>query len=50
MNKKLKILVVEDEEAIGTGLVDVLIYHGYEVDWAANGKDGLQKAQSGIHD
>ena len=50
MNKKLTILVVEDEEAIRTGLVDVLIYHGYEVDWADNGTEGLQKAQSGTHD
>lgn len=47
MNKKSKILVVEDEEAIRTGLADVLIYHGYEVDIAERGDTGLTKALSG---
>lgn len=50
MTKKLKILVVEDEEAIRTGLIDVLVYHGYEVDFAADGNSGLDKASSGTHD
>ncbi len=50
MTKKLKILVVEDEEAIRTGLIDVLVYHGYDVDFAADGTAGLEKAGSGIHD
>ena len=43
MTKKLKILVVDDEEAIRTGLIDVLVYHGYEVDFAADGNSGLDK-------
>ena len=47
MTKKLKILVVEDEAAIRTGLIDVLVYHGYEVDSAADGTSGLDKARSG---
>lgn len=50
MTKKLKILVVEDEEAIRTGLIDVLVYHGYEVDSAVDGNSGLVKASSGTHD
>lgn len=50
MNKKLKILVVEDEEAILTGLMDVLVFHGYEVDSAQDGTAGLQKSLSGQYD
>lgn len=50
MNRKPKILIVEDEEAIRIGLIDVLIYHGYEVDDAADGKTGLSKALTGTHD
>ncbi|MGD8785014.1 MAG: response regulator transcription factor [Thioalkalispiraceae bacterium] len=50
MNRKLRILVVEDEAAIRTGLIDVLVYHGYDVDYAEEGHDGLKKAQSGKYD
>ncbi|MDH4048710.1 MAG: response regulator transcription factor [Gammaproteobacteria bacterium] len=50
MNRQQNILVVEDEEAIRTGLIDVLVYHGYKVDFASNGPDGLKKAQSGKFD
>jgi two-component system response regulator RegX3 len=50
MKKQQHILVVEDEEAIRTGLIDVLVYHGYGVDDAATGPDGLQKALSGKYD
>jgi len=50
MNRKLRILVVEDETAIRTGLIDVLVYHGYDVDFAEEGNDGLKKAQSGQYD
>jgi two-component system response regulator RegX3 len=46
----MQILVVEDEEAIRTGLVDVLVYHGYGVDSAATGPEGLGKALSGRFD
>ena len=42
--------MVEDEEAIRTGLIDVLVFHGFKVDSAATGPDGLQKAQSGKFD
>lgn len=47
MSRKIRILIVEDEEAIRTGLMDVLVYHGYEVDYAANGAVGLEKALGG---
>jgi len=50
MSRKIRILVVEDEAAIRTGLIDVLVYHGYEVDFAEEGPVGLQKAQSGQFD
>ena len=47
---KVRILIVEDEEAIRTGLVDVFVYHGYEVDYADHGDDGLAKALTGEFD
>jgi len=50
MNKQLRILVVEDEEAIRTGLIDVLVFHGYDVDSAATGPSGLEKALTGKFD
>jgi len=49
-NNKISILVVEDEEAIREGLIDVLIYHGYGVNSAASGPEGLKLAQSGKFD
>src|SRR5690606_15972035 len=50
MEKKAHILVVEDEAAIREGLTDVLVYHGFDVDAAADGRDGLAKALSGRYD
>jgi len=50
MQRKIRILIVEDEAAIRTGLMDVFVYHGYEVDFAADGKDGLDKALTGTFD
>lgn len=47
MQTKQTILIVEDEEAIRTGLIDVFIYHGYEVDFAVDGNSGLKKALTG---
>ncbi len=41
---KPRILIVEDEEPIRQGLIDVFIFHGYDVDWAADGQLGLDKA------
>ena len=50
MQRKLKLLIVEDETAILTGLVDLFVFHGYEVDSAQDGKQGLEKALVGGYD
>ncbi len=50
MAEKLAVLVIEDEAAIREGLVDVLVYHGYDVETAATGTEGLEKAQTGRFD
>lgn len=50
MEQKPKLLVVEDELAIRTGLVDVFTFHGFDVDYAADGDTGLSKALSGQFD
>lgn len=50
LKRKIRILIVEDEAAIRTGLIDVLVYHGYEVDFAEDGPTGLNKANSGRYD
>jgi len=50
MHRKIRLLIVEDEEAIRTGLIDVFVYHGYEVEFAADGISGLDKALSGRFD
>ena len=50
LTKKPSILVVEDEESIRTGLIDVLLFHGYDIDFADNGDDGLIKSLSGKYD
>ena len=50
MAQKARLLIVEDEEAIRSGLVDVFVYHGFAVDTAEQGNDGLNKALSGQYD
>lgn len=50
MNEKARILIVEDEAAIRIGLVDVFVFHGYEVDWADHGGEGLRKSLTGLYD
>lgn len=52
MNKlpKKKILVIEDESPIRIGLQDVFVYHGYDVDFAEDGVNGLSMALSGTFD
>ncbi len=47
---KTRILIVEDEVAIRTGLIDVFVYHGYDVDFADQGDEGLAKALTGEFD
>ena len=43
-------MIIEDEAAIRTGLIDVLVFHGYAVDHASDGRNGLNKALSGKFD
>ena len=50
MADKANILIVEDEEAIRTGLTDVLIFHGFTTDYAVDGNTGLEKALTGKFD
>ena len=50
MQKKLTLLIIEDEVAILTGLTDLFVYHGYEVDSAQDGRMGLTKALSMAYD
>ena len=50
MERKIRILLVEDEVAIRTGLVDVFVFHGYDVDYSGEGKEGLRMALSGRYD
>jgi len=47
---KPRILVVEDETAIRNGLIDVLVFHGFEVEDTDNGDKGLTMAQTGLYD
>lgn len=49
-DRKPRVLVVEDEAAIRTGLTDLLVYHGFEPDTAEDGNAGLKKALSGRYD
>lgn len=50
MQRKPKILVVEDETAIRTGLVDVFTFHGFEVVCAEEGNSGLKLSLTGQFD
>jgi DNA-binding response OmpR family regulator len=50
MTRKIRLLIVEDEPAIRMGLADVFVYHGYEVEAVADGREGLEKARSGRFD
>jgi two-component system response regulator RegX3 len=50
MERKLRLLVVEDEAAISSGLRDVFVYHGYDVTCVADGDEGLEQALTGTYD
>jgi two-component system response regulator RegX3 len=50
MEHKNKLLIVEDEPAIQTGLVDVFVFHGFVVEAVGDGKAGLEKALTGQFD
>ncbi|MEQ8661957.1 MAG: response regulator transcription factor [Gammaproteobacteria bacterium] len=45
-----RLLIVEDETAIRAGLVDVFVYHGYDVEAVADGHSGLARARAGRFD
>lgn len=47
MQRKPRLLIVEDETAIRSGLADVFVYHGYEVTLAVDGHQGLTLARGG---
>lgn len=47
MEPKPRLLIVEDEAAIRQGLVDVFVFHQFEVDVAEDGHSGMQKALTG---
>ncbi|MEM7407404.1 MAG: response regulator, partial [Pseudomonadota bacterium] len=44
MSTKARLLIVEDEPSIRVGLVDVFVYHGFDVTPAEDGTAGLGKA------
>ena len=50
LQRKPRLLIVEDEPAIRIGLADVFVYHGYDVDFAVEGVQGLAKALAGTFD
>jgi DNA-binding response OmpR family regulator len=50
MQRKPRLLIVEDEAAIRAGLIDVFVYHGFEVEAAVDGREGLAQAQRGRFD
>jgi CheY-like chemotaxis protein len=50
MPRKTRLLIVEDEVAIRSGLTDLFVFHGYEVEAAADGREGLRKALGGGYD
>lgn len=45
-----KILTIEDDETTAQEIVNELSGHGFEVDWACDGRDGLARALSGNYD
>ena len=46
----MKILLVEDEARLATAVRRVLDEEGYATDWAADGADGLRRAENGEYD
>ncbi len=46
-SEKTRILIAEDEESIRQGLIDIFVYHGYEVKAVDKGSEALREALSG---
>ena len=40
MSRKVKLLIIEDEPAIRTVLMDVFVFNGFATDYADNGDEG----------
>ena len=45
-----RILTIEDDETTAREIVAELSAHGFDVEWVADGRDGLLKAASGAYD
>ena len=45
-----KILIIDDERAIRRALREILEFEGFEIDEAENGKEGIDKAKSGLYE
>jgi DNA-binding response OmpR family regulator len=45
-----RILLVEDDTVIGSGLLAALRTNGYEVDWASSGLEAMASYESNAHD
>lgn len=45
-----RILTIEDDATTAQEIVDELSNHGFEVEWAKDGKEGLDRALSGKYD
>lgn len=45
-----RILTIEDDETTAQEIVDELSNHGFQVDWASDGRKGLDRALSGDYD
>ncbi len=50
MNEGKRILVVDDEEILRMLIADTLSFEGYEVEEAADGQEGFDKAAAGGYD
>ncbi len=50
MGRKIKLLIVEDEDIILQGLTDLFVFHGYAVDSSRDGREALDMARHGDYD
>lgn len=46
----MRLLIIEDEEALADALCEILKQHSYMADTVSNGLDGLDYARSGVYD
>jgi len=50
MESKPKLLIIEDEQSILTGLIDIFVFHGFTVESSMDGRQGLNMALAGDYD